>query len=91
MNALGENNMKFQEAVHQRIFDIQKKRMWTDADLARYSGLSKSTVSTFKNNSHQVPSFPVLGKILNAYQMTLSEFFDCDLFEENGEIKDYEY
>ena len=91
MNDLGENNMKFQEVVHKRIFDIKKKKECTDADLVRFSGLSKSTISTLKNNSHQIPSFPVLGKILRAYQMNLSEFFDCELFEENGAIEEHEY
>ena len=63
------------------MIDILKKitkrrleRNWAEYELAKYSGLTQSTISTWYRKN-QVPTLPTLEKVCNGLGITLSQFF----------------
>jgi len=52
----------------------RKERGWTEYQLAEYSGLPQSTISSWYRKS-MMPTIPSLEKICTAFGITLSQLF----------------
>ena len=52
----------------------REERKWSLYDLAVHAEMKSTTISTWYNED-TIPSIPSLGKICDAVQITLSEFF----------------
>ena len=52
----------------------REERGWTEYQLAEYSGLPQSTISSWYRKN-MVPTVPSLEKICNAFGITLSQLF----------------
>ena len=52
----------------------RESRGWTEYQLAEYSGLPQSTISSWYRKN-MIPSIPSLEKISNAFGITLSQLF----------------
>ena len=50
------------------------QRKWSEYELAQYSGLSQSTISTWYRKN-QVPTIQTLEKICHGFGISLSQFF----------------
>lgn len=56
---------------------LRLQRNWSEYELAQYSGLSQSTISTWYRKN-QVPTIQTLEKICNGFGISLSQFFAGD-------------
>ena len=74
--------------VNERILELCRQRGWSEYKLAKMSSISNSTINAMFKNNH-LPTFYTLQKICNAFQISLSQFFDCELFEPNEESEVY--
>lgn len=77
--------------VLERILELRIERGWSEYRLSEESGIAQTTISSwFRKNV--CPSVPSLEKICNAYNITLSQFFNysgkdtTDLTEEQLEL-----
>ena len=77
--------MNTKQAVAQRIIDLCNERNLAINALANNSGVSPSTVYSMLNEKSKNPGVVSIKKICDGLEITLREFFDCDLFN------DYEY
>lgn len=71
--------------ILKRILDERQKRNWSEYTLARNSGITQSTISTWYKRNLQ-PSVASIEKICNAYGISLSEFFaesDMEIIEDS--------
>ncbi len=63
--------------VLERILQLRLERGWSEYRLSEESGIAQTTISSwFRKNV--CPSVPSLEKICNAYNITLSQFFNYD-------------
>ena len=53
---------------------LRMKRQWSEYELAQYSGLSQSTISTWYRKK-QIPTIQTLDKVCKGFGITLSQFF----------------
>ena len=61
--------------VLERIYQLRIERGWSEYRLSEESGIAQTTISSwFRKNI--VPTIPSLEKICNAYNITLSQFFN---------------
>lgn len=60
--------------VLEEITRLRIKRKWSEYDLAKHSGLSQSTISTWYRKN-QVPTIQTLDKVCAGFGITLSQFF----------------
>ena len=61
--------------VLDRILQLRLERGWSEYRLSEESGIAQTTISSwFKKKIY--PSIPSLEKICNAYNITLSQFFN---------------
>lgn len=56
---------------------LRLQRKWTEYELAQYSGLTQSTISTWYRKK-QVPTILTLEKVCHGFGITLSQFFAGD-------------
>lgn len=56
---------------------LRLKRHWTEYELAQYSGLAQSTISTWYRKN-QTPTIQTLEKVCAGFGITLSQFFADD-------------
>lgn len=56
---------------------LRTKRKWSEYDLAKHSGLSQSTISTWYRKN-QIPTIQTLDKVCAGLGITLSQFFAED-------------
>lgn len=56
---------------------LRLKRNWSEYQLAQYSGISQSTISTWYRKN-QVPTIQTLEKVCFGFGITLSQFFAND-------------
>lgn len=68
--------------VLQRILDERLKRGWTEYALAKNSGMTQSTISTWYRMGYD-PTIASIEKLCSGFGMTLSQFF-LDEPIENG-------
>lgn len=79
--------MKLNKAFALRVREILKKKKMTQYKLAQATGLYHSTMTDILNCKYQTPNFKNMALIIRELGMTMSEFFDSELFNfENLEI-----
>ena len=74
--------MTTKQAVAQRIIDLCNERDIAINALANMSGISPSTVYSMLNEKSQNPGVVSIKKICDGLDISLREFFDCDLFND---------
>ena len=80
--------MNTKEAVAMRILELCQEREIAVNALATISGVSPSTVYSMLNEKIQNPGVVSIKKICDGLEISLREFFDCELFEDiEQEIK----
>ena len=60
--------------VLKEITRLREKRKWSEYDLAKHSGLTQSTISTWYRKN-QIPTIQTLDKVCHGLGITLSQFF----------------
>lgn len=76
--------MSFQEAISKRIFDLCQKHNITPNHLAEISCIPPSTLQNLTECKVSNPSSFVLFQLCLALNITLKDFFDCDLFNKDN-------
>ncbi len=80
--------MNTKEAVANRIIQLCEERNIAINALANISGVAPSTIYSMLNQKSQNPGVVSIKKICDGLEITVREFFDCDLFDEiEQEIK----
>lgn len=81
--------MKLNKAFALRVREILKEKKMTQYKLAQATGLYHSTMTDILNCKYQTPNFKNMTLIIRELDMTMSEFFDSELFNfENLEIEE---
>ncbi|MBO5501969.1 MAG: helix-turn-helix transcriptional regulator [Clostridia bacterium] len=73
--------MTAKEAVAKRILQLCQERNMAVNALATVSGVSPSTIYSMLNEKSRNPGVVSLQKLCDGLNITLREFFDCDLFD----------
>ena len=80
--------MNTKEAVAKRILDLCEERNMAVNALAGVSGVSPSTIYSMLNEKSQNPGVVSLKKLCDGLDISIRQFFDCDLFDDlEQEIK----
>lgn len=66
--------------VLSRITELRVSRKWSECQLAEYSGLTQSTISSWYRKN-MTPSIASIERICKAFDISLSQFF----LESNGQ------
>ncbi len=74
--------------VNKRILELCKQRNWSQYKLSQESNISNSSINAMFKYNH-VPTFYNLKKICRAFQITLSQFFDSELFYDKNDTSLY--
>lgn len=72
--------MRSKEAIRLRILQLCGQRDITINALARMSGITQSTLNNITCGRNNSTTISTLLKICDGLEMTLLEFFDCELF-----------
>lgn len=72
--------MKLNKAFSLRVREILKNKNMTQYKLAQETGLYHSTMTDILNCKYQTPNFKNITLIIRALNMSMSEFFDSELF-----------
>ncbi len=81
--------MKLNKAFAFRVREILQGKKMTQYKLAQTTGLYHSTMTDILNCKYQTPNFKNMTLIIRELGMTMSEFFDSELFNfENLEIEE---
>lgn len=72
--------MNLEEAIRKRIIDLAKKNNITINKVSTLAGLPHTTLLSFMNNNAHDPRISTLLHICEAFNITLTEFFDDKLF-----------
>ena len=72
--------MKLNKAFALRVREILKNKNMTQYKLAQETGLYHSTMTDILNCKYQTPNFKNIMLIIRALNMSMSEFFDSELF-----------
>ena len=75
------------EAISKRITELCKMRGISYYRLAKDSNLSESVLSAIRRKKN-LPSLDTLEKICNALTVTMSDFFNSELFETHQNTKE---
>ena len=73
--------MNTKEAVAKRILELCEERGIAVNALATVSGVSPSTVYSMLNEKSQNPGVVSLKKLCDGLDISVRDFFNCDLFE----------
>lgn len=65
--------------VNKRILELCKQRNWTEYKLAKETKIPNSSINAMFKHNH-MPTIHNIQKICDAFQVTLSQFFDSELF-----------
>lgn len=80
--------MTAKEAVAKRILDLCEERNLAVNALASEAGISPSTIYSMLNEKSQNPGVVSIKKICDGLEISVRDFFDCDLFDDlEQEIK----
>lgn len=74
--------MNVGEAIKERILTLCSQRGWTINELVRRSGVNQSTLSEIMSGRSKYPRINTLEKISNGFEISLSDFFDDDIFQD---------
>lgn len=81
--------MRLNQAFSIRVREILKEKKLTQYKLAQETGLYHSTLTDILNCKYQTPNFRNMALIIRALNLSMSEFFDSELFNFNSlEIKE---
>lgn len=69
-----------QQALQQRINNLCKEKNISILKLAELSKVRQSTINEFMQGRTKYPSVNTIKKISNGFEMSLSEFFNDDIF-----------
>ena len=73
--------MKLHEAVKKRILEYCKERQITPNKLCTMSGIIQSTVNNIFSGKSQNPKIATILHLCEGLGISLTEFFDSDLFD----------
>lgn len=73
--------MNTKEAVAKRILQLCEEKHIAINALANISGVAPSTIYSMLNKKSQNPGVVSIKKICDGLEITVREFFDCDLFD----------
>lgn len=73
--------MNTKQAVAKRIIELCEKRDIAINALANISGISPSTIYSMLNEKSQNPGVVSIKKICDGLEISVREFFDCDIFD----------
>ena len=73
--------MKLNEAFSLRVKEILKNKNMTQYKLAQETGLYHSTMTDILTCKYQTPNFRNMALIIKALNMSMSDFFNSDLFD----------
>ena len=73
--------MKTTDAVKERLLQLCEEHNTNIHALALYSGLSPSTLKSIIYGASKNPGIVTIKIICDGLGISLSEFFDCDLFQ----------
>lgn len=73
--------MKLNKASALRVREIFKKKKMTQYKLAQETGLYHSTMTDILNFKYQTPNFKNMALIIRALGMSITEFFNSELFD----------
>lgn len=73
--------MNTKEAVAKRILQLCEEKHIAINALANISGVAPSTIYCMLNEKSQNPGVVSIKKICDGLEITVREFFDCDLFD----------
>lgn len=80
--------MNAKEAVARRIIDLCRENNIAVNSLANISGVAPSTIYSMLNEKSQNPGVVSIKKLCDGLEISLREFFDCDIFDDlEQEIK----
>ena len=80
--------MNAKQAVAARLLQLCDQKNLAINGLANLSGVSPSTEYSLLNEKSQNPGVASIKKICDGLEISLREFFDCDLFDDlEQEIK----
>ena len=80
--------MTIGQATAQRIYELCKSRNITVNSLSYICGMTQSTLNNIVNGGSQNPKLATIKKICDGLEITLSQFFDTNLFNDlEQEIK----
>lgn len=74
--------MNTKEAVAARILTLCQERHLAINALANISGVSPSTIYSMLNAKSMNPGVVSIKKLCDGLEITVREFFDCDLFDD---------
>lgn len=72
--------MKLNKAFSLRVREVLKEKNMTQYKLGQETGLYHSTITDILNCKYQTPNFKNVALIINALGITISEFFNSNLF-----------
>jgi len=75
--------LKTKEAVAKRILDLCEERHIAINALATVSGVSPSTIYSMLNEKSKNPGVVSIKKLCDGLEISVREFFNCDLFDES--------
>ncbi len=76
--------MQLNEAVRRRISELLKERNMTQYQLFTKTGVPKSTISNLMNKAYDSVKLRILHEICQGFQISISEFFQSPLFDEDN-------
>lgn len=72
--------MKLEDAIRTRILTLANERKITINKVSTLSGLPHTTLLAFMNKDTHDPRISTLLHICEAFNISLADFFDCELF-----------
>lgn len=73
--------MKLNKAFALRVRQVLKEKGMTQYKLAQETGLYHSTMTDILNCKYQTPNFKNIALIIKALGLSMTEFFDSELFD----------
>lgn len=74
--------MKLNEAISKRLAELLQQRDMTSYQLYKQSGTYKSTIGNVLHCKYDSVKIRIIHEICQGLNITLKEFFDSDLFDE---------
>lgn len=74
--------MQICEATVKRIRELCRRKRLTLYALAYKTGIPPSTIKCIVNGRSRNPGIVNIKKIAEGFDMTIREFYDCDLFDD---------
>ena len=75
--------MKLNKAFALRVREVLKEKHMTQYKLGQETGLYHSTITDILNCKYQTPNFKNIALIIRALGMSMTNFFDTELFDFN--------